>query len=145
MGRGLSIFRSAPRSGFLLFPNPAFDFLLRGDGVLGPGKRPVSNGPRDIIPSGETISLLPSVLSNAAGEVVRHPDAEPPERLAMMWWIVKTHSLGSAATSKFHGRSLRAQPGDYFLASLGAKSRSLHGRWQPTSGRFLDYARNDGP
>ena len=48
-------------------------------------------------------------------------------------WIVKAHSLGSAAISKFQGRSLRA------------KSRSLHGRWQSTSGRFLDYARNDGP
>ena len=39
-------------------------------------------------------------------------------------WIVKAHSLGSAAISKFHGKSLRA------------KSRSLHGRWQSTSGRF---------
>ncbi|PSR04388.1 MAG: endonuclease [Bacteroidetes bacterium SW_8_64_56] len=27
----------------------------------------------------------------------------------------------------------------------GAKSRSLHRYRQPTSGRFLDYARNDGP
>ena len=71
--------------------------------------------------------------------------------------IVKAHYLGSAAISKFQGKSLRAQPRDYFLASLGAKSRSLHGHWQPTSGRFLDYAgsnateyfpgcaQNDGP
>ena len=34
-----------------------------------------------------------------------------------IWWIVKAHSLGSAAILKFQDKSLRAQPGDYFLAS----------------------------
>jgi hypothetical protein len=71
-GPGVTLLSAAPTDVVL----PPFDLRLRGDGVLGPGKRPVSNEPRDIIPSGETISLLSSVLSNAAGQVVRHPDVE---------------------------------------------------------------------
>ncbi len=58
---------------------------------------------------------------------------------------VNRHSTGLMRDPKIPGRSLRAQPGDYFLPSVGAKSRSRHGGQQSSPVRFLDSARKDGP